>query len=627
MRHWCAVGVVLSLGGVARAQDTIVNGPRPTATTGDTSVERSEIRALSAQRGDDLFRLVPGLLTSQHGAEGHAMQLYLRGFDAVHGADLEVRVAGIPVNELSNVHGQGYLDLGFVLPETVRRIDMRKGAFGLPQGIFGVAGSLGFELAVPDRGQRLGYELGTTNRHRVLALIAPRGLPDATYLAAEVMHDDGFGENRASRRFNLQGQAALGRRMRLFAAGYDARFGEPGVLPLAEIEAGRLDRDDALDDGLGISRRLLTSLAYRGRSLEAMAWLGWRYLRLDENFTGFLVDEARGDQRVQRHRAGGGGASVAWQHRLGRGWRIFGGGEARAEHVRQREDQVDGDGVVWRENRRLDGTQGAGGAYAGVAGWIAGWIRLEGGARVDGFAAPDGAVAAISPRLATAFRLSPALTLFAAAGRGVRAPEARALAGEGGFTQATELETGGRGELGEVTLALAGFATWVSRESIFDHVSGANLEVNATRRLGAELSTAWRPRPWLRAHLDATTVDARFTGSGAPIPGAPQLLVVAGVELTGPLSASARVTLLGPRPLPHDATAKAGVLVELGGAYRWDRFTFSLRVDNALDSDWREGEFHFASWFDKSTPRSALPRIHLSPGPPITLRAGLSVSL
>ena len=68
---------------------------------------------------DTMLRMVPGVLLSQHGAEGKGQQLFLRGFDAAHGTDVEVLVAGIPVNELSNIHGQGW----FTLTTTVGHID------------------------------------------------------------------------------------------------------------------------------------------------------------------------------------------------------------------------------------------------------------------------------------------------------------------------------------------------------------------------------------------------------------------------------------------------------------------------------------------------------------------------
>ena len=57
-------------------------------------------------------------------------------------------VAGIPINELSNIHGQGYADLNFVIPEVVRAINVAKGPFQINQGNFANAGTIRFELGV-----------------------------------------------------------------------------------------------------------------------------------------------------------------------------------------------------------------------------------------------------------------------------------------------------------------------------------------------------------------------------------------------------------------------------------------------------------------------------------------------
>lgn len=81
--------------------------PVDTPSAGVRVVSARELELTPHNNADDLLRVVPGLYTSQHGAEGKGQQFLLRSFDAVHGADLAIRVGGIPINEMSNVHGQG----------------------------------------------------------------------------------------------------------------------------------------------------------------------------------------------------------------------------------------------------------------------------------------------------------------------------------------------------------------------------------------------------------------------------------------------------------------------------------------------------------------------------------------
>jgi len=49
-----------------------------------------------------------------------------------------------------------------------------------------------------------------------------------------------------------------------------------------------------------------------------------------------------------------------------------------------------------------------------------------------------------------------------------------------------------------------------------------------------------------------------------------------------------------------------------------------LQIDNALDAEWREGEYHFASSWDPGAPRSNLPRLHYAAGRPFGARLALT---
>jgi iron complex outermembrane recepter protein len=180
-----------------------------TSTPPEATAERRVNDALSTtprSSADDLLRLVPGLLISRHGAEGKGRQIFLRGFDAVHGADLEVTVDGVPWNESSNVHGQGYLDLGTLIPEALFSLDVHKGSFRLEQGPFATAGSVRFGLGIaPEhRGARLAYEIGSTSRHRLVGTVATAD--GESFLVAEALRDAGYGHNRDTDRAALLGR-------------------------------------------------------------------------------------------------------------------------------------------------------------------------------------------------------------------------------------------------------------------------------------------------------------------------------------------------------------------------------------------------------------------------------------
>jgi outer membrane receptor protein involved in Fe transport len=680
LRNTCVLAAALWATSALADQGTTVTGQAPPATASERRIDARAIAAVPRRSGDDLLRLVPGVLISRHGAEGKASQIFLRGFDAIHGADVEVLCAGIPINELSNVHGQGYLDLGFLLPETVREILVQKGPFAPEQGNFATAGSLRVQLGVPEaaRGLRAHYEIGTTQRHRLLLLLAPRSLPEETFLAAEAMTDQGYGQNRAAGRLGLTAQARLLRR-----GGYSARttlllhagrFGEPAPVPLSDLQDGRVGFFDTYArDTSGTSHRAVLALSGAfndgARRAEATLYAGWRRLSLFENFTGYLLDPVHGDTRHQVQTALTLGLRLSYQHRLPRSLALQGGVTLQGESIGQYEDQVDERRRPTRRGRDLDITQLALGAHLALSGRPLPWLRFSAGARLDLFhfgvqdrtaqaeagAGPgqgpgqgQGLSSAVSPRLSLSAPLPRRVTLFAAYGRGVRAPEARSVLDAGKVIETLELsEYGGR--VAELTVAdaveaglraawphhgapllevsAAGFATFVEREVLFDHVAAISVALGSTRRLGAEASILYTPRPWLQLQGDVTYVDARFTDSGGPVPGVPRLLGTVSGSFLHPrgLRAGVRLFWLLPRPLRYGATAGGAVVLDVSAGYRWRSLQVDLTLDNTLNYQWREGEFHYASWFDRSRPRSEIPSIHYAAGPPLTLRAGLTV--
>ncbi|RYZ65271.1 MAG: TonB-dependent receptor, partial [Proteobacteria bacterium] len=89
----------------------------------------------------ELLEAVPGLIAAQHSGSGKANQYFLRGFNLDHGTDFTTYVDGMPWNLRSHGHGQGYLDVNGLIPETVARIDYRKGPYRADVGDFALAGA------------------------------------------------------------------------------------------------------------------------------------------------------------------------------------------------------------------------------------------------------------------------------------------------------------------------------------------------------------------------------------------------------------------------------------------------------------------------------------------------------
>lgn len=263
------------------------------------------LKVVPRQSAAELLTLAPGILLTNSGGSGHAQRVFLRGFDAREGQDLEFTVGGVPINEVATAHGQGYADTHFILPELVESLRVIEGPFDPHQGDFAVAGSAEYQLGVSDRGLRLSYRGGSWNSHRLLLLWAPDsalgyGLGNSgTFAAVELAQSDGFGPNRFSQRATATAQYehSVGEtgKFRVLAMTYATRFQSPGVLRDDDYQSGRKEFFDTYDTRQGgDAQRHTFSAQLHGKvgvvQLSQQVFATVRDLRIRENFTGYQQD-------------------------------------------------------------------------------------------------------------------------------------------------------------------------------------------------------------------------------------------------------------------------------------------------------------------------------------------------
>lgn len=627
-------------------------------------VTARDLVATPQRSAEDGLRLVPGVTLVQHGSEGKGYQFLLRGFDAAHGADFEVSVEGIPLNEWSNVHAQGYIDLGFVIPELVESIRVTKGPFTLVQGAFAVAGSAQYHLGVPEheRGLRAAYTIGTTNRHRGLISYSPPRGDGHDFIASETLHDDGFGNGRTVNKGTLLSQVTLfagsSGRLSLLTAASMSRFELPGALRYDDYNAGRIGFRNSYDlAGRGASLRGLGALAYQHSTelhqVRAVLFLTPRRLEILENFTGFLRDSLHGDRRAQRHEALNVGLDFSHMHRLTSVIDVEWGVGGRVDLLDQEQWHVGQSQERLERERAVTAIQALANARLGLGIRPLRHVRLHGGVRFEiahvnatdhssTSTRDSGALPLALPRAILEWHAHETLRLVAAYGRGFRPPEARAFTGiepamaavrdelaqrgEPAMTTVDSFELGARFRASHHFFAQAtGFATFVARESVYDHVSGLNLELNGTRRLGLELALRWLPTPWLTFTTDATAVRARFTESGNPIPLAPTLsggvrALAGGAKGPG---GGVRLLAVAPRALPHGSVSSAFSQLDAVAGYDFGTHALELELENVLNQRSRD-DFHFASHWERDAAPSYIPTRHYFPAPPLNLRLTLS---
>lgn len=609
---------------------------------------RAAVEASPGRSADDLLRAMPGLHQSAHGGQGKAYQYYLRGFDAVHGADLAVTVEDVPVNEPSNVHAHGYLDLHFIPTALVSGLELRPGPYDPEVGDFAIAGSAAYALGLTQPGGVVALGGGTDRSAAAALSYRPSTGTSGDFAVADVELGHGVGMARGFRQARagagLEGQLG-GAQARAWLLAYDGVFESPGVLREDDLADGTVGFYDAYPgSGGGRSTRLLgaaTLLGGDGRWAGRMTtWGGLRALALEQNFTGYLVEPVLGDGTVQEYTAAELGLA-ARAHYLG--WRAVRPGaglQLRLDRLSQREAAIDPTGAVWAERARLGAGQGAIGGWLSAPSAVAPWLALEPALRAELFLIDvDGVnlswASALAPKVSA--RLFPAgrATGFFNYGRGFRSPDARG-AGQGGpapLSLADTVELGLQASLTDALgLRAAAYTTQVSDELVFDPVAARYLATGQTRRLGLDAGLSTRPSPALRLDADLSLCRAVYAATGLPLPYAPRLLLVTGLFAEGraigqaALTGGLRLVVLGPRPLPSGFLSHTALSADLTATVRRGPWGASLDVANLLGNRWRDGEFVFPSqWEAGAAPTDLLAR-HFTAGTPTSARLSLSRS-
>lgn len=272
--------------------------PPPSRGAADYHVEVGALSSVPRKNAAELLKLVPGILLTNDGSEAHADQVFLRGFDAREGQDIEFTVGGVPINESGNIHGNGYSDTHFIIPELISSLRVLEGPFDPRQGNYAVAGSADYQLGLAQRGVTAKFMAGSYGTYRGLLLWGPRGAREGTFAGVELYQTAGFGQNRDGRRATVMAQyeGKSGAHLyRITAQAYIASFHSAGVVREDDYLAGKIGFFDTYDptQGADTGRYSLSGMLETrvGKMLIHNQVYGIaRPMMLRENFTGFLLD-------------------------------------------------------------------------------------------------------------------------------------------------------------------------------------------------------------------------------------------------------------------------------------------------------------------------------------------------
>ncbi len=591
-------------------------------------------------RPAEVMEVVPGMIVTQHSGDGKANQYFLRGFNLDHGSDFATHVMGMPINMVSHAHGQGYMDLNFLIPELVGTMKYKKGVYSAEDGDFATSGSARIDYLRKLASPFVDVGLGQHNYRRLLTAGSTEINGLDLLAGIELAGNNGPWEQAE----NLEKQNAV---FRLSSGSTANGFAVTGMfykadwtatehVPERAINSGEIGRYGTLlgNDGGQTHRYSLSSEWARSGergATRANAYVIDYGLNLFSAPSGY-INGLSGDQHEQADER------VVWGGDLRHSW--FLGPQLRDTELtgglQLRQDRIGKVGLYNTVNRRRVDTvredritETASGFFVEAkTQWLA-WLRTNAGARYDLIRAEATALAGsnnmanggevsahqASPKLGVVVGPFPLLgptEFYANWGHGfhsndVRGATAKVNPQDGSATNAVPLIVRARGsEIGLRVVPLPGWnsslSVWqmdLASELVFIGDEGITEPKGASRRSGLEWSNYFTPASGIIVDADLALAKARFkeeVNGGRYVPNAVPLTISLGIAYDdgGPWFGGIRSRYLGAYALEETGTEKSHAfwMTNLKVGYRFNKqWQATLDVLNLFDKQANDIEY------------------------------------
>jgi outer membrane receptor protein involved in Fe transport len=279
---------------LTKVTDDIESSPASVTVLGRKELDRKTISTYG-----DIYRGLAGVSVAEYGQGLVAYEIKFRGFTSGHGRDVATYLDGVPLNITGSQHTNGYMDQAQIIPELIDRIELVRGPFSTYAGNHALAGSI---QMFTDRNVATSFKVNVDSfgRVRALPIYSSDAGPGKLLLALEATKGSGYTKQSDLERTNLFVRYALpvaDGTLALRFQNYRADAQAPGYLDLARIEAGQINKRDALNLGIGDRKNQSNIvLNYRSDDLEGVNGLrgGWTssiYAVRDkrERFTNFDI--------------------------------------------------------------------------------------------------------------------------------------------------------------------------------------------------------------------------------------------------------------------------------------------------------------------------------------------------
>ena len=570
----------------------------------------------------ELLEAVPGMVAVQHSGSGKANQYFLRGFNLDHGTDFTTYVDGMPLNLRSHGHGQGYLDINGLLPETVARIDYRKGPYRADTGDFAMAGASFITTIDQLDAPFTALETGEEGWLR-LAGGGTIELDDDATLTGLIEHknyDGPWEQNEGLEHTSFWGKyrrpTDFGT-MAVTFAGYDGNWHPTEQIPERAIGTSVCaDAFCALDPTAdGDTERFIA-----GVQLDGDVWRASAYA---QHYDWFMQANPTYDAQINQFdkRWTTGGRYERTVHESDK-VTVSVGGELRYDDIGNVGlDEFDGGEFVANISQNAIQETSLG-AFIEANFAATDRLRFLTGVRADYYDFDVTAKSAgsfegtatdsrASPKIGVAYALTNNVEIYGNWGEGFHSNDARGVVNPvepvAGMAPGTGYETGARFELGAVKLTSSYWWLNLDSELIFVGDSNSVEPRGGSRREGYELTAFWQPVDWLG-------IDAVYTGSRARyVDNVEGPRIEGSLEHAGQLGfsaiknrweASLRVRYMGEYALVPDNSQRAEAETSIGvrGAYKLGKATVYAELLNLLDEAGKDIAYWYPAYVEGLDP-------------------------
>jgi outer membrane receptor protein involved in Fe transport len=630
-----------------------------TATTASEGIVVNDELALTpAYRVGQLLETVPGLQVTSHSGEGKANQYLLRGYNLDHGTDLATFVDGMPVNEPTHAHGQGYTDLNFLIPELATNVKYTKGPYYADEGDFASVGSVhinyldGIDDQISITGGTLGYRRIFAGGSTGVGVGNLLGALELQHYDGPWVHPDDLNKINAVLRYAV-GDDMDG--LTLTAMHYHGTWNATTDQPLRAIDEGLISRYGALDptDG-GDAQRTSLTLEYfspvAGGELRTNAYVFRNTLTLWNDFTHFLVDPVNGDQEAQHESRKAFGGAVSYEHAapmLGLQNDVLVGLSTRTDFNDVSRYPTKDRAIIPVIDDPLNFTEADSvrltsiAAFAQITTRWSDWFRSVLGYRYDiQYGSDEGTNSGtasghlLAPKGSLVFRPAGSTEIYLSAGRGFHSDDLRgvtaaarsAVPGAPLIARQSGEEIGLRQEFTHsLTMTVALYSLNAESETTYDPDAGVDSAGPGSRRRGYEVNVTYQALQWLEFYGSYSGNRARFTtlfddGTGHVGNYLPSAPVATGsfnmyIKNLGPWSGSVGYRYLSQYPLSSDNAVKGHGYGEWSGDAHYaigSGWSVGLGIYNLLNKRADAAEFWYLDRL-AGEPAAGIADVHVHP--------------